>query len=64
MVEKEIRQGLGGTSFAELVQVLVEEREALYTWLNADLPSDVREGINISIAKVEYVLIKAGTELR
>jgi hypothetical protein len=48
-------------SFNDLLTVLEEEREALLTWRESkDLPPDVLEGIEISLSKVEGVLIDAG----
>jgi hypothetical protein len=40
-----------------MLVVLREERDALMTWLGADgVPTDVREGIHISIDKIDTVL--------
>lgn len=44
----------------EALTVLRDELHAIGLWLNADLEPDVRDGIRISISKIESVLAQAG----
>ena len=49
----------------KLIYVLQDEIEALETWKKAKgLPKDVREGIEISISKIETALSDAGVKRR
>ena len=44
----------------DLIATLKEELDAIIIWQDADLPSDVREGLQISRAKIKAALAKAG----
>ena len=44
----------------KLLAVLREEKEALIIWLtSSELPEDIREGMEISLDKIENVLPKS-----